>query len=233
MLTSPPPLWSKPGATPPRHPPRRRRSGPNQDESSRQHLPQEVLSISPQEIWSMAQRMRRSAVVFPSPAAVDIASSSLSALWPLRAIAVVPEFPAAVEPSPQNPPLFGLCRPPFAAGELAKLTTKPPSPSNYWKKTETHVVARQVSLDYGEVRVALESPELRQHHADHRPWAVHVEAKAAYFAAEACLRAMHERWALLADGVLSKLSWKRLLVPWKNFTKIENLFVILTSMLVF
>jgi hypothetical protein len=29
---------------------------------------------------------------------------------------------------------------------------------------------------------ALESPELRRHHADYRPWAAHMEAKPVYFA---------------------------------------------------
>lgn len=57
------------------------------------------------------------------------------------------------------------------------------------------MVARQVSLDYGDVRAALEAPELRRQHADHRQWAAHAEAKAAYFAAEACLRAARERRA--------------------------------------
>uniref|UniRef100_A0A0E0BCN4 BRO1 domain-containing protein n=1 Tax=Oryza glumipatula TaxID=40148 RepID=A0A0E0BCN4_9ORYZ len=57
------------------------------------------------------------------------------------------------------------------------------------------MVARQVSLDYGDVRAALEAPELRRQHADHRQWAAHAEAKAAYFAAEACLRAARARRA--------------------------------------
>ncbi|KAF0930734.1 hypothetical protein E2562_034926 [Oryza meyeriana var. granulata] len=62
------------------------------------------------------------------------------------------------------------------------------------------MVARQVSLDYGQVGAALESPELRQH-ADHRSWAAHAEAKAAYFAAEACLRAARARRAAGDVGV--------------------------------
>ncbi|GJN19758.1 hypothetical protein PR202_gb07067 [Eleusine coracana subsp. coracana] len=56
-------------------------------------------------------------------------------------------------------------------------------------------IARQVSLDYQQVSIALES--LQQHQPIDKSWAPHAQAKAFYFHGEACL--LHAR-ALLEQG---------------------------------
>ncbi|XP_062201516.1 vacuolar-sorting protein BRO1-like [Phragmites australis] len=67
-------------------------------------------------------------------------------------------------------------------------------------------IARQVSLDYVEVSVALAS--LQQQQAIDRSWAPHAQAKAAYFHAEACLlraRALREQGPGVAGEAVARL----------------------------